>query len=558
MRLTSPGQVTALTFAGAIAVALTLTIPGTAAAPKFLSDDPIWIERDTQNVTGIPDLEVDDFVDLTLNLFSKLGDQTPNVRAKNLNTVNEVPSSSWFTNRIGHRAITPEEIATGPDTTSGPPRGRWTVISSKSDGISPGFTIRDATGQVWFLKFDPPGYRAMATGTEVAVTKLMWALGYHVPENYVTALHKEDLAVGEGATFTPPGGTRRPMELSDIDKLLKRADHDPDGSYRIVASKALEGKPIGRIRFFDTRPDDPNDIVPHEHRRELRAYRVFAAWVNHVDVKSTNSRDMLITENGKSFIRHNLIDFGSTLGSGGVAPREYWEGNEYLEEPGTTVKQVFAFGFYIPRWHYERVYESRSIGRLPADNTHFNPDRWKPRVPNQAFLRARSDDKFWAAQRVAAFTDDLLRAAVRTGQFGDSKSEEQLVRTLAERRDVIVRAYLPAINPISDPSLDGAGILTFRNAAVDAGVAKAPTSYRAVWSNFDNTSGATRALGETSSQSPRLNPPADLPSAPNLFIRVDISAAGGANRSWETPVRAYFRRDGETWRLVGFERSPAD
>ena len=28
--------------------------------------------------------------------------------------------------------------------------------------------------------------------------------------------------------------------------------------------------------------------------------------------------------------------------------------------------------------------------------------------------------------------------------------------------------------------------------------------------------------------------------------------------SWETPVRAYFRRDGGAWRLVGFERSPAD
>jgi hypothetical protein len=551
-------------YAAATAVAATLGAilavdRGSAAAPKFFPDDPIWVEHDTRNVTGIPDLEVDDFVDLTLNLFAKLGDPTPDVRAKNVNTVDEVPDSSWFTNRIGSRAVTAEEIAVGPDKTAGPPPGRWTVISSKTDGISPGFTIRDATGQVWFLKFDPPGYRAMATGTEVAVTKLMWALGYHVPENHVAALRRDDLTIGEGATFTPPGGTRRPMQPGDIDMLLKHADREPDGSYRIVASKALEGKPIGRIRFYDTRPDDPNDVVAHEHRRELRAYRVFAAWVNHVDVKSTNSRDMLVTENGKSFIRHNLIDFGSTLGSGGVEPREYWEGYEYLAEPGKTLKQMVAFGFYIPKWHYESVYEARSVGRIPADNTKFDPEGWKPRVPNQAFLRARGDDKFWAAQRLAAFNDDLLRAALRTGQFGDPKSEAELVRILSERRDAILRAYLPAVNPISSVALDEAGVLTFRNAAVDAGVAKAPQTYRARWSTFDNATGGTRPIGETSAASTRITAPSGLPSDSNAFVAVNVSASGGgANQSWEKPVRAYFRRDASGWRLVGFERMPEE
>jgi hypothetical protein len=546
--------------AGAFAAMLAAGSRGSAAAPKFFPDDPLWVEHDTRNVTNIPDLEVDDFVDLTLNLFSKLGDPTTNVRAKNVNTVEEVPNSgSWFTNRIGSRTMTPEEIAVGPDTTKGPPSGRWTIIASKTDGISPGFTIRDSTNQVWFLKFDPPGYRAMATGSEVAVTKLMWALGYYVPENYIAALQRDALVVGEGATFTPPGGTRRPMQLSDIDKLLKQADREPDGTYRIVASKSLEGKPVGRIRFYGTRPDDPNDVVPHEHRRELRAYRVFAAWVDHVDVKATNSRDMLVSDNGRSFVRHNLIDFGSTLGSGGVEPREYWEGNEYLAEPSTTLKEIVAFGFYIPRWHTERVYEAPSVGRIPADNTKFDPERWKPRVPNQAFLRARADDKFWAAQRLAAFTDDMLRAAVKTGQFGDGKSEEQLVRTLSERRDAILRAYLPAINPISEPALDAAGVLTFRNAAVDAGVAKPPQTYRAQWAAFDNATRATRPLGETTASTARITPPANLPSDADVFLRLDISAAGGgAEKSWETPVRAYFRRDSRSWRLVGFERTPDD
>ena len=53
----------------------------------------------------------------------------------------------------------------------------------------------------------------MATGTEVAVTKLMWALGYNVPENHIAYLRREQLVIGEGAKFTPPGGNARAMRI---------------------------------------------------------------------------------------------------------------------------------------------------------------------------------------------------------------------------------------------------------------------------------------------------------------------------------------------------------
>jgi hypothetical protein len=348
------------------------------------------------------------------------------------------------------------------------------------------------------------------------------------------------------------------MRISDIYNLLERADREPDGSYRIVASKGLQGKPIGRVRFYDTRPDDPNDLVAHENRRELRGYGVFAAWLNHVDAKAINSRDMLVAENGRMIVRHNLLDFGSTLGSGGVAPAEYWAGSEHLVEPGGAAKQVLGFGFSFPRWHTEDFYEARSIGRLPLDNTRFNADLWKPRVPNQAFLRARPDDKFWAAQRLVALDDRLLRAAVATGDFGDQKSEEFLVRALAERRDAIGRAYLTAINPIADPALTSAGILTFRNAAVDAGFAKAPPGYRAIWSTFDNSSGSSQRVGETWGSTLRLEAPAGVSAmTPGVFLKVELSATGEAPTSWQRPVHAYFRRTAaREWRLVGFERMP--
>ena len=553
-----------------VAVATTLvaaaaTMRPSAATPKFFDDDPIAVDRPTQDATEVRPAEVKLFVDLAYNIARGFSVPVPR-RAGNVNTVDEVPDSTWFTNRLGGgpdksgsataRPLTAKDVAKGPDTTDGPTPGKWIVTASKSDGVTPGFTITDARGERWFLKFDPPGYRGMATGTEVAVTKLMWALGYNVPENHIASLRREQLEVGADAKFTPAGGTRRALRAADIDRLLQQADREPDGSYRIVASRALPGKPVGRIRFLGVRPDDPNDIVPHEDRRELRGYGVFAAWLNHVDAKAINSLDTLVTENDHSFVRHHLIDFGSALGSGGVGPAEYSAGREYLVEPGLAGRQMIAFGLAPAPWRTEAFYESRSIGRLPADNTGFNPDLWKPRVPNQAFLHARADDKFWAARKLAAMSTDLIAAAVRAGQFDDPKSEAFLVRALAQRRDAIARAYLTAVNPIADPIIAD-GVLSFTNVAVDADVARAPQAYHAVWSTFDNTTHSTRRIAETSGRTTSMAVPNGLPAVDGAFIQVAMNAVDDARPAWGLPVHAYFRLRSGEWRLVGFERMPA-
>ena len=45
------------------------------------------------------------------------------------------------------------------------------------------------------------------------------------------------------------------------------------------------------------------------------ACEVFAAWTNHVDSKAINSLDTLVTENGRTVVRHHLIDFGRRWGA---------------------------------------------------------------------------------------------------------------------------------------------------------------------------------------------------------------------------------------------------
>jgi ketosteroid isomerase-like protein len=40
------------------------------------------------------------------------------------------------------------------------------------------------------------------------------------------------------------------------------------------------------------------------------------------------------------------------------------------------------------------------------------------------------------------------------------------------------------------------------------------------------------------------------------FVAIDIAADGTEYASWRRPVRAYFRRQPDGWKLVGLEREP--
>jgi hypothetical protein len=541
----------------AAGLALTAGLGASASNQRFYRDDPIATIVDSQDASKVEAREIDLTYDTLENSFSWPGDRTLDVRAQNLNTADEVPDSTWFTNRVGTRTMTVDELLRGPDTSDGPAPGSWTVIGGKNDGVTPGFRVRDASGQVWFLKFDPPGYRGMATGTEVVVTKLMWALGYHVPEVHLSTLRPEQLTIDEDATITPPSGSRRKFKESDIRTLLRKAHRDPDGSYRVIASRALEGQPVGGFRFYGLRSDDPNDVVPHEHRRELRGYGTFSAWVNHVDSKAINTLDTLVDEGGKKVIRHHLLDFGSTIGSAGVYPREAFEGWEYLIEGKKTLAGIPSLGLFIKNWRTLPLYRARSVGAFPIDHTTWDPERWKPRYANSAFRSARMDDKFWAARRLQGFTNEMLQAVVRVGQFDDPKSEEMLAKFLIDRRNAIVQRYLPAVNPVVDVKLATTGTLTFNNAAVAADLAPAPAEYAVRWLRFDNATGQTTLLGTTTAPGTdcRAAAPTTLLSEPSSYIRVEIAANGGAE-TWAVPVHAYFLREPAEWKLVGFERVP--
>jgi hypothetical protein len=529
--------------------------PAGTATLRFYDDDPLGRDPETQDASRAQEWEIDLFYDLALNLFARPGDSTPEVRAQNVNTIDELPDSSWFTNRILARQVPIDEAVRGPLTGAGPAAGTWTVSRPKTAGFAPGFTMQDGKGETWFVSFDARSMPEAATSAILVANKIFWTLGYWQAENHLISVRPDQLAIGSTATVTPMSGEARPMKRSDLDEVLRRAHQSADGSYRAVAARALPGRVLGGFKYHGTRPDDPNDVVPHEHRRELRALKVFGAWTNLVDMKAGNTLDTLVTTNGRGAVRHYLQDVGSTFGTGANGPREYDEGWEYVFEGAPTWKRLVSFGFYLQPWQTVDYVELPSIGRF--EGTAFDPPEWKPRVPTAAFLRARDDDNFWAARRVAAFSNEMIRALVNTGGYTAPGAAGHLTEILVQRRNKIAAAYLPAINPLVDFAL-GADGLSFENAAVAAGVAPAPTGgYQVRWSRFDNATGDTKEVAAPTvvARVPVPAPPA-LPGDAGSYLKVQVSAVRPPHASWTIPVDVYFRRTPAGWKLVGLTRQP--
>jgi hypothetical protein len=540
--------------ASTLAVALVLSEAGRAAAPTFYRDDPITRDPETQDASRAQPIEISQQFDFVENTFLDAGDRTL-TRAVNVNTIDEVPDSSWFTNRAGSARWSPFDVIKGPDTGTGPAAGTWTIVSAKTEGRSPGMTIRDAAGDIYFIKFDPPSNPEMASGAEIIATKFFHAFGYHVPENHLATLRSEALTIGPKTTVADRDGHRHPMRRRDIDTVLSKAARNADGTYRVLASKGLPGAPLGHFRYYGTRPDDPNDIFPHEHHRELRGLSVFAAWLNHDDSRSVNSLDMLVRDGNRSIVRHHLIDFGSTLGSGSTQAQTTRAGNEFIWESRPTIVTMLTLGFYVRPWVKVDYPDYPAVGRF--EGNYFLPQTWKPEYPNPAFRNARPEDYFWAARIVSAFPDDVVRSIVGTARFSDPRAAEYVVETLLARKRKVLMAWLNGTNPIVNPSLSASGALTFENAAEQAGIARPAERYTITWSQFDNATGSHQPAGdEVTVTDRRAQAPASLLSANPAFISARLRAFQPDRPEWAQPLMVYFRRGDAGWSLVGLERNP--
>ena len=477
--------------------------------------------------------------------------------AGDVNDLDEALDSAWFTNRIGLFPLTPEEVARGPATTDGPDRGApWEVKRAKTQGVTPGFSVRDGRGDTYLLKFDDPCCPGGPSAAGVITGRLLHAAGYNVPEDFVVTFRREELVVGEGVTWTDRRGAKRTMTAADLDTVLASVTAEPDGSYRAIASRFLAGRPVGPFDWKGRRRDDPFDRVKHENRRELRGLRMVCAWLGHFDMKQGNTLDMWVEEGSRHYVRHYLIDFASTLGMGAAGPFPM-ANMEYGVDLSASFGRLLSLGLAEDEWRrLKRPDRLPEVGYFDAE--HFHPMEWKPLQPNAAFANLTERDGYWAAKIVSAFRDDQIEAAVAEGKYHDPEAARAIVRALEARRDRIARYWFDRVPPLDFFSWEG-GILAFHDLGTERGIYPgAAPRYRARVA----ACGADRGTGEWSdwvaAAEPRLAlaaaaaAPAVSGASPERrpFVAIDVGVDRGAG--FGRSVRVYVSR--ATGGVVGVDR----
>ena len=506
---------------------------------RFYPDDPLQETPKPLATPLVKERKLSEYFDYFYNTFGKPGEHhTPaqTIPGVGVNTLGDVPDSTWFVNRHGRKRMSRDELVRGPGNSRPPSAaGSWRVVSAKTEGVTPGFTIVDAEKRRYLLKFDPFEYPELASGADIIGSKFFYALGYNTPENYVVSFTGEQLTADPKAKITDRRGVERPLRQDDINSALKRVRQDASGRYRALASLYLSGKPAGPFRYNGTRTDDPNDIYPHENRRDLRGLNVFAAWLNHTDTKSINSLDMLATVDGVQTIVHHLIDFGAILGSDSFMPKSPRNGNVFMFDWPSSAKEFFSLGLYVPRWARARYPDIPGVGNFEYEM--FDPDKWVGNYYNPAFANMLPDDGYWAAKQLAAFTPEDIRAVVETAQYSDPRATDWVTRCIVERRTKILRTYYSKVLPVDRFRIEN-GQLMFDDLAVLSGL-RAPLTYTVAWSTFNNQTGVLGNVSGSGTQVP--------PLEAGEYASASIEAAG--NR-----VRVYVRRSGEKMQVVGVDR----
>lgn len=551
-------------------VALALMGCGASVTHRFPLQEIVWLDQDTRSFAGPPEGFYSSYTwdgadNAIFRPLAELWLFETDREALNVNSLDEVPTSSWYTNRLSRQLMTPLQIATGAcadlnDEIPGP----WTIVGGKPDGANPGFQILDSEGVRYLLKTDGDLQAERPGGADVIGALIWHAAGYNVPCNRVVIFDRSILELDPEATIERTDGSVEPLTEESVELVLRKATRLPDGRYRASVSQFISGRPISAWRYHGTNADDPNDVIPHEHRRDTRAQYVLSAWTDHIDSRQENTMAAWVaTDDDHGFIRHYMIDFGECFGI-----LHTWDdivrrfGHSGYLDLGHVVTDFLTLGLIDRPWHHAE-YGPAGVTLGYYDTRRFVPDQWRPGYANNAYDRVTEADAAWMTRIISRFGDEHIRAMVARGRFSDPIVASELARILIGRRDRILERWLTRLSPLTWPTVrpaeDGDAELCMQDLAVFSGVRD--RRWRrygaAAWAGDPleriELPGAPRKAEESWACTPLPEPAGASESSPAYLI-VDITAQTPEQETaFPARVHLYALGDGR-YRIVGLER----
>jgi hypothetical protein len=454
--------------------------PGSA---RFFPDRPVaWAEHDDGDVPTPPAGNHLQDLDSALLIRDSIANEVDRVLAldgsrpaADVNALDEVPCSTWYCARNHLAPMDTAALVAGPP--AAPPVPPLRIVKGKDTGAAPGFQVVDARGKKFMLKLDADGHFGLSTGAELVGARLFYAAGYDTPGSFLLALGPTDLVLDPHATYVLYDVEKRPLSREHVDAVLAHVARNADGSIRAVAVPWLPGRVLGAFDMIGRQGDDPNDRIPHEDRRSLRADWLMYAWLSIFDASAINTLESYVEEDGRHFVRHYHFDFGCAFGSATKHPQALHQDGEHTIEVGRTLAAFFSLGLYRRPFQTEReawaelTRKYPSIGYYPAEG--FVPEAYRSNRKIPAHMRLTARDLYWGAKVVTSFSNAQLEAVVAVARL-PAADAAYLVHALEVRRDIIGRRYLAAFAAVEAPAAsdDGARVC-FEDLALARGYALA-------------------------------------------------------------------------------------
>lgn len=383
--------------------------------------------------------------------------------AGDVNALDEVPSSTWF--RVPSSIFEPtnETVLSGSAPES-PLRVTGETPSISRDGI----VVIDARGFRYELRRDSLDRPEMTTGAAAISSRLVRAFGLHSPGVWIRSLRRSDLVEPVDSKEVQEG-------TSAIDRFLAAGPASVDGYFRVSATRWPIGVDLGTTPDFDTRSDDPNDLVPHRDRRTLRGLKVLGAWLAMSPFGPRKTRDVYRGAAGDGHVVHYVVGLEDSLGTSSIVTPEMSRASRRNRPAGGFLFNLATLGLWPAKELPPTQRDHLAIGNF---NEIVDPISYEPSPPYGPIVRVSPSDGYWAAKRLMAIPTQMIEAAVDAACFGDIWVRNELIRRLDRRRRTLAMYWYQQVTPCEVTSVRE-GVIHLRDQAVSDGISPAAgTHYR--------------------------------------------------------------------------------